>query len=55
MRDGRVKLWQVFADTKIRFESMSEPPAVAGGFISDDDTWLIHKINRPLPQAVLTL
>src|SRR2546430_14624538 len=33
---------------------MSEPPAVAGGFTSDDDTWVIHKINR-LPQAVLTL
>ena len=31
VKDGRVTLWQVFADTKIPFESMSEPPAVAGG------------------------
>src|SRR5438874_10872350 len=30
VKDGRVALWQVFADTKIPFESMSEPPAVAG-------------------------
>jgi len=27
----------------------------SGGFTSDDDTCVIHKINRPLPQAVLTL
>lgn len=25
VKDGRVTLWQVFADTKIPFESMSEP------------------------------
>jgi len=25
VKDGRVALWQVFADTKIPFESMSEP------------------------------
>jgi len=31
VKDGRVALWQVFADTKIPFESMSEPPAIAGG------------------------
>jgi hypothetical protein len=31
VKDGRVALWQVFADTKIPFDSMSEPPAVAGG------------------------
>jgi len=31
VKDGRVALWQVFADTKIPFESMSAPPAVAGG------------------------
>ena len=27
VKDGRVALWQVFADTKIPFESMAEPPA----------------------------
>jgi len=31
VKDGRVALWQVFADTRIPFESMSAPPAVAGG------------------------
>jgi len=31
VKNGRVALWQVFADTKIPFESMSEPLAVAGG------------------------
>lgn len=31
VKDGRVALWQVFADTKIPFESMSEPPAAGGG------------------------
>ena len=30
VKDGRVALWQVFADTKIPFESMSEPPSVMG-------------------------
>src|SRR5213080_4503799 len=29
--------------------------SVAGGFTSDDETCVIHKINRPLPQAALTL
>ena len=29
VKDGRVALWQVFADTTIPFESMSEPPAIA--------------------------
>lgn len=31
VKDGRVALWQVFADTKIPFESMSESTAAAGG------------------------